>query len=294
MVIPGKPENSEKHVANRKSKADQGDMTDWTWADPKTLKAKPEFQRLIPLQSKGELLAIEESIKTEGCRDPLLVWKGRNIVLDGHTRRELCMTHKKQVKVRAIELPNEKAAVEFILELQRQRRNLTREAMSYFRGADYNASKMERGGKRTGHRAKGQSDPLPTTAQQLADKYGVSEKTIKRDAVFAQVVDKIVDDYGEPEIKRTLLGPDVKLTQGTARVLLKKSGPARQAAVDELLEHGALTRAKKQAAPQPRPKDIAQTLVAGLKSKGDGHARSVLQQMARLLGMEVTEKPADN
>jgi hypothetical protein len=61
---------------------------------------RPEFQRLIPLQSRGELLALEQSIEAEGCRDPLTVWKGKGVVLDGHTRRELCLKHKKQVKVR--------------------------------------------------------------------------------------------------------------------------------------------------------------------------------------------------
>ena len=82
------------------------DQGDWRWADPKTLKVNPAFQSLIPMQSKGEFMALEESIKAEGCREPLLVWKACNIVLDGHTRRELCMGHKKQVKVREVELPS--------------------------------------------------------------------------------------------------------------------------------------------------------------------------------------------
>src|SRR5206468_1791853 len=111
-----------------------------------------------------------------------------------------------------------------ILELQRQRRNLTREAMSYFRGAEYNATKGQRGGDRSSRKAKGQSDPLPPTAERLDEKYGVSGKTIKRDAVFAQATDRIVDAYGDPEIRRKLLGADVKLTHGLARLLLKKSG----------------------------------------------------------------------
>src|SRR5262249_19163876 len=152
------------------------------------------FQSLIPLQSKGELLALEQSIQDEGCRDPLTVWKGRSVVLDGHTRRDLCLKHKKRVKVREVELPDENAAVEYILPIQRHRRNLTREAMSYLRGAEYNALKQERGGDSRGRGSKGQSDPLKTTAAQVAEKYGVSEKTVKRDAVFAQVIDKIVGD----------------------------------------------------------------------------------------------------
>src|SRR5262249_3147311 len=129
---------------------------DFRWVDPKTLKVNPAFQSLIPVQSKGEYMALEESIKAEGCRDVLHVWKGRNIVLDGHTRRELCIKHKKQVKLREVELPDEQAAIEYILQIQRQRRNLTREAMSYFRGAEYNAVKQRRGGNRPGRKAKGQ------------------------------------------------------------------------------------------------------------------------------------------
>lgn len=270
------------------------DEAEWTWQEPKSLKVDPQFQRLIPLQSKGELRALEDSVQKEGCREPVTVWKGRNTLLDGHTRRELAIKHKKQVKVREIDLPDEKAAIEYILEIQRQRRNLTREAMSYFRGSEYNAVKQQRGGNRPGRKAKGQSDPLANTAMQLAEKYGVSEKTVKRDAIFAQVVDKIIEDYGDPEVKRKLLGADVKLTQGTARVLLKMTPSDRTKAVDQMIEQGELPRSKKEkAASAPRPKAIAQSLVNRLNKRGEGHARSVLQQMARILGMEVTEKASD-
>lgn len=266
------------------------DQADWHWADPKSLKVNPAFQSLIPLQSRGEYLALEQSIQSEGCRDPLLVWKGQNVVLDGHTRRELCIKYKKQVKVREVELSDEKAAVEYILQIQRQRRNLTREAMSYFRGAEYNAVKQTHGGKRE---ARGQNDPLPKTSAKVAEKYGVSEKTIKRDGLFADVIDKIVEEYGDPEIKRKLLGADVKLTQGAARVLLRMPAKERKAAVDELVEKGELPRAKKGGGITRRPKEVAQSLIARLKAKGEGHARSVLQQMAKMLGMEVVEKTSE-
>jgi hypothetical protein len=45
--------------------------------------------------------------------------------------------------------------------------------------------------------------------------------------------------------------------------------------------------------PARRPKEIAESLLARLKAKGEGHARTVVQHMARLLGLEVAEKPAD-
>jgi hypothetical protein len=75
-------------------------------------------------------------------------------------------------------------------------------------------------------------------------------------------------------------------------MLLKLPVKERKKAVDELLEKGELPRAKKGAPSGRRPKEVAQGLVARLKTKGEGHARSVLQQMARLLGMEVVKREA--
>ncbi len=273
-----------------KKAPEKPDSGDWTWAEPKSLKVKPEFQRLIPLQSRGEYLALSESVKADGCRDPLLVWKGRNIVLDGHTRRDLCIEHKQKVKVHEVELPDEKAATEFILQIQRQRRNLTREAMSYFRGVEYNATKGQHGGDRRGRRPRDQSGPLVKTSVRLAEKYGVSAMTIKRDGVFAKVIDKIVDEYGDPEVKRKLLGADVRLTHGLARMLLRKPPEERKADVRQLVDTGELPRTKKERIAARQPKEVALSLVTRLKTKGDEHALAVLEQMARLLGREVSEK----
>ena len=207
MARAKKPQQAEEDAHGRRVERNGANQSDWRWADPKSLKVNPAFQSLIPLQSRGEYMALEQSIQAEGCRDPLTVWQGRDIVLDGHTRRELCVGYKKQVKVREIELADEKAAVEYILQIQRQRRNLTREAMSYFRGVEYNAIKQQRGGKRRGRKPKGLTDHQPSTAVKLAEKYGVSEKTVKRDAIFALVIDKMVAEYGDPEVKRSSSAP---------------------------------------------------------------------------------------
>ncbi len=291
--VKPKPRNGHTNTDNAlPTPLDQGD---WTWVEPQTLTVNPEFQRLIPLQSKGEYLALSVSIADEGCRDPLFVWKGHHVVLNGHTRRELCINHKKLVKVTEVELADEKAAIDYILHLQRQRRNLTPEAMSYFRGSDYNAVKQMRGGNRRGEISKGQFVPLKSTAQRLGDQYGVSDKTIKRDSVFPRGVDEIVDEYGSLDAKRQLLGADVKLTHGLTMRLLAMSPEVRKAAVKLLLEDGQLPRAgrsEKLAAQEPRV--VAQVLVARLQKKGDDHARAVLREMAGLLGMEASEKLSAN
>jgi hypothetical protein len=110
-------------------------------------------------------------------------------------------------------------------------------------------------------------------AGEVARKYGVSEKTVKRDAVFAQVIDRIADEYRDAEVKRKLLGADVRLTQGTARVLLRMPAEKRKKAVDELVEKGELPRAKKEARPSARPKEVAQGLVASSRRKGKATRR---------------------
>jgi hypothetical protein len=262
------------------------DQGDWAWVEPQSLTVNPEFQRLIPLQSKGEYLALSASIEVDGCLFPLFVWKGHDVVLDGHTRRELCIKYRKMVKVTEVEVADEKAAIAYILHLQRQRRNLTPVAMSYFRGSDYNAVKQRRGGNRRGELSKGQFVPLKGTAQRLSDQYGVSEKTIKRDGAFARRVDEIAGGYGDLDAKRKLLGADVKLTHGLTVRLLDMSPAVRKAAVKRLLEIGQLPRAgRSEKLSAQEPKLVAQVLVARLQKKGDGHARAVLQEMAGLLGL---------
>ncbi len=247
---------------------------DWSWADANTLQVDSVFLRLNPFQSRGERLELEESIRTEGCRDPIMVWKGHGIVLDGHTRLEFCLRHGKQVKVREVDLPDEQAALEYARKFQRQRRNLTREAQSYFRGQDYNALKQQRGGNRRGPHSKDQNDTLKNTAQQLALKYQVSPITIKRDGKFAQAVDRIAAAHGDPDVKRRLLGGDVRLKLGLARGWLKLPAEELKAAVDQFIEQAdePVVGKKKGAAAGRDPEELAQALFKRLQPRGQERA----------------------
>src|SRR5262249_55539823 len=64
VKTPKTPQLPKRATASRKAKPD---AADWRWTDPKTIKVNPKFQQLIPLQSRGEYLALSESIKAEGC-----------------------------------------------------------------------------------------------------------------------------------------------------------------------------------------------------------------------------------
>ena len=46
-------------------------------------------EHIAPL-TEDELRLLEESLLAEGCRDPLVVWREENVLVDGHNRKAIC------------------------------------------------------------------------------------------------------------------------------------------------------------------------------------------------------------
>jgi len=83
-----------------------------------------EFHSLIPLLKAQELESLTDSLKSEGCRDALVVWQGQNILLDGHNRYEIC--NREGITFRIVEraFDSREDAGVWICENQAGRRNL--------------------------------------------------------------------------------------------------------------------------------------------------------------------------
>src|SRR5436309_5213143 len=81
-----------------------------------------EFKSLIPPIRPEERRELELSIQREGCRDPLLRWRG--LLLDGHNRHSICTALGVPYRVLDIELEDRGAAKIWILKNQIARRNL--------------------------------------------------------------------------------------------------------------------------------------------------------------------------
>lgn len=84
-----------------------------------------EFRQIIPPLQPDELTQLEASLKVEGNRDPIVIWKEKNLLLDGHNRYDLC--HKNNIDLKPpIELSfkNRVAAQIWIIRNQFGRRNL--------------------------------------------------------------------------------------------------------------------------------------------------------------------------
>jgi len=160
------------------------------------IRIDPELQRLIPPLTTEEYSQLETNLLTDGCRDPLVVWKRNDetILLDGHNRLKICEAHGLDYAVVEETLPDIESAKNWMDANQLGRRNLTRELMSKIRGRRYNREKKtvpnpDGIGGKSGKIVKGKNCPQQTTAKKLATEYGVSERTIKNDGKFAEECD---------------------------------------------------------------------------------------------------------
>ena len=117
-----------------------------------------------------------------------------------------------------IELGDHTAARNWIIRNQLGRRNLTPEAVSYFRGTLYNelkAAVKNPDGKNQHTEAtevSGQNVTKPKTAERLAKELKVNSRTIIRDGQYAAAVDTLVEVVGE-EVRPRLLSRDTPLTK---------------------------------------------------------------------------------
>ena len=193
--------------------------------NPNDIVIDPEIRELIPSLREEERTLLEDSLRTEGCRDPLVVWADHGILLDGHNRWEICERLGIEFRVTEILHPNRDAACDWVDANQLGRRNLTPDQMALLRGRRYNRQKksasFEKGKSWNGNpggkaNAVGDHFDHPQkTAESLARQHGVSAPTIRRDGQYAEAVEKVA-----------AVAPDLpsRIAYGTA--------PARKAVVD--------------------------------------------------------------
>ena len=217
------------------------------------IKIDPEFKSLIPPLGAEERSQLLANLLASGCRDPLVVWKGHNILLDGHNRYEICTSEGIEFKTVALELPDRNAAHDWIISNQLGRRNLTPEAVSYLRGKRYNSLKAEvknPEGKNQHSEVRGQNVPQPKTADQLAAEYKVTGRTIKRDAQYASAVDTLAEALGE-DVRPSLLSRGVKLTKRDTLKLAKEASVNPEAVRQKLKQLGETKDIQSTTAPFP-------------------------------------------
>jgi hypothetical protein len=92
------------------------------------LKIDQEFRDLIPPLSVDEVLNLEQSLLTEGCRDAILTWQ--NFIIDGHNRYAICTKRGIPFRVEAKQFESRNDVCIWMIQNQFARRNLS----NYVRG----------------------------------------------------------------------------------------------------------------------------------------------------------------
>lgn len=85
----------------------------------------PEFAALIPPLQDDESAQLKASILADGCRDALVVWKGQNILVDGHNRYRICKDNGIAFRVIEREFESRWHVHLWMLHNQKARRNLS-------------------------------------------------------------------------------------------------------------------------------------------------------------------------
>ena len=143
----------------------------------------------LPPETLAEL---ERAIKREGCRDPIVVWKDHDIILDGCNRYTICEKAGIGYRTVSIDLPDRDAARGWILAAQYGRRNWNAEQRGIALGELLMLRKKAAGanlpkppdGEKTGEKP---NDLLKRkncalggkTAAAIAQEHGVATRTVE-------------------------------------------------------------------------------------------------------------------
>lgn len=199
----------------------------------------PELQSLIPPLGEEERNQLKANILKDGCREALLIWptaestvlpdsdsqKQVYILVDGHNRYGICRENNLDFPIHFVSYGTLGEVKGFMIDNQLGRRNLSMEQASYLRGMKYlnlrqNRGKYERSDHKDQNGPYDNSPQKKTTAQQLAEEFSVGQTTIKRDAEFAQGLEKLT-----PELKSEVLAGRLNIGKSTIQQLAKSPVP---------------------------------------------------------------------
>ena len=159
------------------------------------LKIDDNMHEIFNPLTAEELDLLTHSILTEGVRDPIVVWSG--YIIDGRHRYQIAIEHDIPFDAIEMDFANKHEAIDWMINNQLGKRNLSENDKKDLRGMRYNSEKGKQGGDRRSEEfSKGNSCPLKNSSEQLADQLNVSPRTIKNDGAFSDAVDTIVKNTG--------------------------------------------------------------------------------------------------
>ena len=179
----------------------------------------PEFKALIPPLAAEELAQLQSNIITEGCRDPLVTWRG--VIIDGHNRFEICTTNGIEFQVVTKDFDDRSSAIEWIIRNQFGRRNLSPYERTRL------ALRLEeaiKGRAKANQHAGINQHSLPQNSAEPSRHIETREEIAKLAGVSRDTVDKVkqIEKSAAPEIKAALANGEISINKAHLTVKVKK------------------------------------------------------------------------
>jgi hypothetical protein len=156
-------------------------MSDYCACFADDIKIHPLFSNLFPIDREVQK-RITESMKASGfdASTPVIVWRQTNILIDGHARRIAALKSGVQLSVSFRDFADEKQALTYAIECQRNRRNITDQEIDRLVGL-VDMPKRHGGDRRSldAKNIKRSPDPLKS-ADETAKAIGTSPVKVKK------------------------------------------------------------------------------------------------------------------
>lgn len=213
------------------------------------LKIDEEFKTIIPPLTEEEYANLEKSLRSEGCRDAIMVWDG--VIVDGHNRYELCRKWGIPFRTIRTSFSSREAAISWICLNQLSRRNLTREAYKYLIGKRYDAEKAacskrnQEGKNQYSLSDKWEKERFGKTVAQwtsrrLAGEYNLTHATVERYGEYSRSLDRIEEE--RPGMLPSLLSGRCRISQHNLAALAKLPGEQMGQILDKIMGKGEKDR----------------------------------------------------
>lgn len=193
--------------------------------NPTDLITQEPFKSLFPIKDQT-LGAIAATMMQSGYdpAHPIIIWKGKNVVVDGHTRLDAAIAAGiEDVPVVEHNFPSEDVAVRYAIDCQRNRRNLTdADIMRLVQELDKRRRQGERTDLASSDAKSGKS------ATDTAEAIGISTRKVE------QV--RTVNAKATPEVKQAVADGKMSINAAVKTVASKAHSPSPSVATDEPTE----------------------------------------------------------
>ena len=170
----------------------------------RALNINPKFRDICRPLTDAEKELLHRDLLGRGMLNPIIVWQGKDIIVDGHNRYAWATQNKQPFEVREEFFADEDSVLEFIIQNQLGRRNIDSKTRDYLQGELLETrkrmdAKFVKGecpnpaGRAGKEQERNSCAPVSDgkTAAAIAKQMGVSTRTVEGNGQFARAVNKL-------------------------------------------------------------------------------------------------------